>query len=129
MVNSKPAATRPFADDDIPAGQGWWCFVRNDFRTNETLCERTPDLCNSDREREQRRGSSVSVCDRQASATCYVVDTDPTQAAVLIPIGDKEKILGCFGSDAECQAFRDPYAKNSSTGGGIVAVSTCRTLN
>lgn len=129
MVNSKPAATTPFADNDIPEGQGWWCFVRNDLRTNETLCERVPEKCNSARQREQRQGSSVSVCQQQASASCYVVETDPTQAAVLIPVGEKEKMLGCFGSPAECQAFRDPYAQNSSTGGGVVAVSTCRTLN
>lgn len=129
MVNSKPAASRPFADDEVPSGKGWWCFNRNDLRTTETICERTPDICNSSRRREQGGGSAVSVCEQRASASCYVVDTDPSQAAVLIPIGDKAKMVGCFGSDAECQAFRDPYAANSSTGGGVVAVSTCRTLD
>ncbi|MDP1916196.1 MAG: hypothetical protein Q8L14_08115 [Myxococcales bacterium] len=119
----------PFADDEVPVGKGWWCFNRNDLRTTETICERTPDVCNSSRRREQGGGSAVSVCEQRASASSYVVDTDPTQAAVLIPVGEKAKMVGCFGSDAECHAFRDPYAANSSTGGGVVAVSTCRTLD
>lgn len=128
MVNSRPAESVAFADDAVPAGSGWLCFARNDGRTNERICERTAEACDDSRLRAQRQGNSVSVCEPAKTASCYFVDTDPTKAAVLVPIGDKARTYGCFATASECRAFRDPYAAQAATGNGVVAVSACREL-
>lgn len=129
MANSKPSASVAFADENVPPGTGWLCFVRSDLRTTETLCERSASACEESRAKEQRTGKSVTVCRAQPAASCYFIDTDPTQAAVLFPVGEKQRLFGCFGSPEECQSFRDDYAQHAATGNGVMAVSACRTLD
>lgn len=128
-VNSKPAASVEFASTDAPEGTGWLCFTRNDGREMMTLCERDTERCERSREREQRGGGSTSVCRSAPMASCYFIDTDPSKAAVLLPIGEKERLFGCFGSREECTSVRNNRAEYASTGNGIVGVSRCRELN
>lgn len=128
MFASKPSAQVEFADSDAPAGEGWYCFDRNDGSSMDTICERTAELCDAGRRREQGAGASVGVCAARERAFCFYQDIDPTQAAVLVPVGERHKQYGCFGMQEQCEDLRGQHARNSSTGGGVVAVSACREL-
>lgn len=125
---SKPSAQVDFDDAAVPAGTGWSCFDRNTGSDLGTICERTAEACDASKEREAGRGSAVSACRPADRAFCFYQDLDPSKAAVLIPLGDKEKVLGCFASLEECNDLRSNHAENSSTGGGVVAISACREL-
>ena len=125
---SKPSAQVEFDDAAVPPGMGWSCFDRNTGSTLGTLCERTAEACDASRESEAGRGSAVSACRPADRAFCFYQDRDPTKAAVLIPIGDKEKVLGCFASVEECNDLRRNHVEFSSTGGGVVAISACREI-
>lgn len=129
MLSSRPSPSVTFDDADVPPGTGWFCFGRQTSHELTGLCERTASACDASRTREQDRGAAVTVCRPSRSAACYFLDVDPTKAAVMFPVGDREKKVGCFTTPEECQSVRDNRLQTASTGSGIVGVSACRQLD